>query len=179
MRDGLRRALHASTAGLALLGLTSLGALRAVAVCLAVASVVVEFLRLRIPAVGRSLATRVPVYRDRERTRPSGAMWLALGYAIVVWLPPPAGVAGLLVGALADPAGALVGSRFGRGARKSLPGSAAVAFTAAGAVLVVGLPLGTALLAGIAAAAAERWSGPLDDNLLVAPAAGLVIALVA
>ncbi len=179
MRDGLRRALHASTAVLAVLGLTSLGSLRAVTVCLAAAGVLVESLRLRIPAVRRSLERLVPVYRDRERTRPSGAMWLAVGYAIVVWLPPPAGVAGLLVGALADPAGALVGSRFGRGARKSMVGSAAVALTAAGAVLVLGLPLRAAVLAGVAAAAAERWSGPLDDNLLVAPAAGLVVALVA
>jgi dolichol kinase len=179
MRDGLRRALHASTAVLALVGLHSTGWLRAVTICLATTGVLVESLRLRIPAVQRVLERVVPVYRDRERTRPSGAMWLALGYAIVAWLPPPAGVAGLLVGALADPAGAVVGSRFGRGARKSTAGSAAVAVTAAGALLLLALPLPAALLAGVAAAIAERWSGPLDDNVLVAPVAGLVVALVA
>jgi dolichol kinase len=170
----LRRLLHAATATIALAGLFSPAALRLGTGYLATTAVLLEILRLRVPAVGRSLALLVPVYRERERDRPSGAMWLALGYAIAAWVPQPAAaMAGILAGGLADPAGALVGSRVGGGARKSAAGSAAVGVTALAAGWVVGLPPVAALGAALAALAAERWSGPCDDNLLVAPVAGL------
>lgn len=146
---------------------------------LAATAVLLEVLRLRVPAVRQGLATVVPVYRERERQRPSGAMWLALGYAVAAWMPPHAAVAGILAGGLADPAGAVVGSRFGDGAPKSHPGSLAVAVTALLVVHVAGVPWMAAAVAGAGAAVVERWSGPLDDNLLVAPVVGLVVALLA
>ena len=171
---GARRLLHAATAAVALLGLVSLSALRLATTYLAITAVLVEALRLRIPAVGRGLAAHVPVYRDHERERPSGAMWLALGYALAAWVPhPTAALTGILAGGLADPAAAMVGSRYGRGARKSLVGSAVVGIVALAAGLVTGLPLAAAGGAALAAAVVERWPGPCDDNLLVAPAAAL------
>jgi dolichol kinase len=157
-----------------LLGLVSLSALRLATTYLAITAVLVEALRLRIPAVRRGLAAHVPVYRDHERERPSGAVWLALGYAMAAWVPhPTAALTGILAGGLADPAGAMVGSRYGRGARKSLVGSAVVGMVALAAGLVTGLPLAAAGGAALAAAVVERWPGPCDDNLLVAPAAAL------
>lgn len=171
---GGRRLLHAGTACVALVGLVSPPVLRLATVYLAVTAVLLEVLRLRVPAVGRSLAALVPVYRDRERDRPSGAMWLAIGYAIAACVPhAAAAMGGILAGGLADPAGAAVGSRLGRGARKSLAGSAAVGLVALAAGLAAGLPAAAGIGAGLAAALVERWPGPCDDNLLVAPAAAL------
>jgi dolichol kinase len=148
--------------------------LRLATAYVAATAILVEVLRLRVPAVERGLAALVPVYRDRERTRPSGAMWLALGYAAAAWVPhPTASLAGILVGGLADPAGALVGSRYGGGAPKSIAGSAAVGVIAVVAALLTGLPLAAAAGAAVAATVVERWPGPCDDNLLVPPAAAL------
>lgn len=171
---GARRLLHAATASVALLGLVSHPALRLATAYLAITAVLLEALRLRVPAVRRGLAVHIPVYRDHERERPSGAMWLMLGYAIAAWVPhPAAALAGILAGGLADPAGAMIGSRHGRGARKSLVGSATVGIVALAAGLVTGLPPAAAGGAALAAAVMERWPGPCDDNLLVAPAAAL------
>ena len=128
---GLRRGLHAATAAIALLALISPVALRLGTAYLAVTMCVLEAARLRSESVAAVLHRWIPVYRDRERRRPSGAMWLLLAYAGCAWFPAPAAVAGILTGGLADPAGSAVGSRFGRRPGKSLPGSAAVAVVAA------------------------------------------------
>jgi dolichol kinase len=178
--DGGRRLLHAATAAVAFVGLVSPSALRLTAAYIAVTAVLLEALRLRVPAVGRGLSALVPVYRDHERERPSGAMWLALGYAVAAWVPhPAAALAGILAGGLADPAGALVGSRYGGGARKSLAGSVTVGMVALLAALVTGLPRAAAVGAALAATVVERWPGPCDDNLLVAPATALAAFLLA
>lgn len=171
---GTRRLLHAATAAVALVGLVSPSALRLTTAYVAVTAVLLEVLRLRVPAVGRSLSALVPVYRDHERGRPSGAVWLTLGYAAAAWVPnSTAALAGILVGGLADPAGALVGSRYGGGAPKSAAGSAAVGSVALVAALLAGLPFLGALGAALAATVVERWPGPCDDNLLVPPTAAL------
>lgn len=175
----LRRILHAATAGMALFALLSPVALRVASGATAAAAFIFEMLRLRSPAAGRMLATLVPVYREAERRRPSGALWLAFGYALASWLPVPASAAGLLAGGLADPAGAAVGTRFGRGAPKSAAGSLAVATVAAMAGVATGLPLRAALAAGVVAALLERWPGPFDDNLVVAPGTAFAAALLA
>lgn len=106
-------------------------------------------------------------------------MWLAIGYAVAAWMPPQAAVAGILAGGLADPAGAAVGSRWGHGVRKSLPGSIAVLATALLALRAIGLPWTVAAAAAITAALVERWSGRLDDNLVLAPAVSLVVGWLA
>lgn len=175
----LRRVLHAATAAVALLALVSPTTLRLGTAYLAVTMLVLEAVRLRSGAVAERLGRWIPVYRDRERRRPSGAMWLFLAYAGCAWFPAPAAVAGILTGGLADPAGAAVGSRFGRGSGKTLPGSAAVAAMAVLGIRLAGAPLPAAVAAGLAAAVAERVSGPIDDNLVVAPVAAAVVAALA
>jgi len=105
--------------------------------------------------------------------------FLLLAYAACAWFPHPAALAGILVAGLADPAGAVVGTRFGGGARKSVPGSAAVAGVAMLVIVAVGVPWLTAVLAAAAAAGAERWSGAVDDNLVVAPVTAAVVAVLA
>lgn len=175
----LRRVLHAASAAVALLILISPAALRLGTAALALTMLALEVARLRSAAVGRALARLVPVYRDRERRRPSGALWLLVAYAACAWFPHLAALAGILAGGLADPAGAAVGTRFGRGAGKSVPGSAAVVAVAILVTRAVGAPWPTAVAAGVAAGIAERWSGPLDDNLVVAPVAAAVVAALA
>lgn len=171
----VRRTLHAATSAVALLTLISPAALRVGTAYLAVTALALELVRLRVPAVAVVMARMVPVYRAHERRRPSGAMWLMLGYAVCAWFPSPAALAGILAGGLGDPAGAVVGSRFGRGAPKSVPGSAAVAGVTLAAGVAAGAPWPAAVLAGLAAAAVERWSGSVDDNLLVGPVTAAVV----
>jgi len=169
----LRRALHAVSASVVLLWLHSPQALRLGTGALAVAAIVLDVIRLRVPRLGGAVEELVPVYRDRERRRPSGALWLALGYAACAWVPGNAAVAGILAGGLADPVGAMVGSQFGRAVPKSIPGSLAVAAVALRAARAAGLPWPAAAGAALAASAVERWHGPFDDNLLVGPAAAI------
>jgi len=175
----VRRALHAATTIVALLSLVSPSALRAGTAYLAVTAVVLEIVRLRVPGVAAIMARMIPVYREPERRRPSGALWLMLGYAVCAWFPSPGAVAGILAAGLGDPAGAMVGTRYGRGAPKSIPGSAAVAGSTLVMAAVVGAPWTVALVAGVAAAVVERWSGPLDDNLLVGPVTAAVVSVLA
>jgi dolichol kinase len=140
-----------------------------------VVAAVVEGLRISQPRVQAFLARVLPVFRPEEARRPSGAAWLSAAYALATWLPPRAAVAAVLVGAIADPAAAIVGSRWGGGRRKSWPGSFAALSTSIVALLVLGVPPAAAAVAGAAAAGLERWPGPFDDNLLVGPGAGVVV----
>ncbi|MBI3081655.1 MAG: hypothetical protein HYY94_01835 [Gemmatimonadetes bacterium] len=176
MKPGpLRALLHASTALVLFTLLVSWQALRVALVLGGLVAVVFEALRLSRPEV-RDLAARwVPVFRPHEAARPSGAAWLFVGFALAAWMPAPAPAAAVLAGALADPAAALVGGRFGRGLPKSWPGTVAAFAVAAGALALAGIPPLAAGTAGLAAAALERWSGPVNDNLLVAPAVGMVV----
>lgn len=176
---GLRRLLHAASAAVLLLRLVSPATLRAGTLLLALGAAAFELARLRVPGFHARLASRLPVYRAREASGVSGAAWLAWGYAVAAWTPPPGPLAGILAGALADPAAAWVGSRWGAGARKSWPGTAAAGVVAAGAAVVAGLPLPAALTVGVVGAGLERWSGLLDDNLVLAPGVAGVAALLA
>jgi dolichol kinase len=178
-RPALRRALHAASAVVSLLILLSPTALRVGTAYLAATMLALEVARLRSAAVSTVLSRWIPVYRERERARPSGALWLLLAYAACAWFPPPASVAGILAGGLADPAGAAVGSRAGAGSGKSLSGSVAVTAVSVLAIRAAGAPWRAAVPAGLAAAVVERWAGPIDDNLLVAPVAAAVVALLA
>jgi dolichol kinase len=172
----LRPALHAGTALILLTALESERTFRAALVAAGLVAVVFEALRLRFPPVRELAARLVPVFRPREAGRPSGAGWLCLGYALCAWMPLPASVSAVLAGALADPAAAVVGSRFGRGRPKSWPGSLAAFVTAMVALrVVVDLHLPAVVLAALVAALLERWPGPFDDNLLMAPGVGLTV----
>jgi dolichol kinase len=121
----------------------------------------------------------MPVFRPREASRVSGAAWLGVGYAVAAWLPPPGPVAGILAGALADPAASWAGGKWGGGVRKSWPGTVAAGAVTAVAAAMVGIAVPVALGAGLAGAALERWAGPLDDNLVVAPGVAGLVALLA
>jgi dolichol kinase len=181
MHAGLRRALHAA-APVVILPAVWIGwaTERRLLIALAALAVVLEVARLTLPRVQAMFARAVPVFRRTERTRPSGAMWLAVSWAIAAQAPPPAAIAGMLVAAWADPAASLVGTRFGAGAAKSLAGSAAAAvvgaLVAAVVLVAAGLPWWPALPAGLAAALLERLDLP-DDNLLLAPGVALVLVL--
>ena len=143
-----------------------------------VAGVALEMLRLQRRSVRDALAKAVPVFRPDEAGRASGAFWLLVGYAAASWIPVPGPTSGILAAALADPAASMVGSRWGRGARKSWVGTVAAWVVAAMALTAIGLPLGVALVGAFVAAGLERWPGPFDDNLLIAPGVAASVWLV-
>lgn len=172
----LRRLIHAATGAVVLLvPLASWEALRVAVVGIAVAALLVDWVRIRQPGVDAWLSALLPVFRATEAGRVSGATWLWLGYGAAVWFPPPASAAGILVGALADPVAAAVGERAGAGRRKSWSGSAAALLAAWLVLAPWGLPWPAVLGAGLVGAAVERWCGPFDDNLLVAPAVAAAV----
>lgn len=177
---GLRRALHAaSTLLLLLVPLAGVTSLRFVLVGIAGLACVLEGARLSNHVVRGQLERLVPVFRPREARRPSGATWLAVGYALAALLPWPGALAGILVGGLADPAASLVGGRWGRGAHKSTAGSAGFFVIATAALSASGVRFPLACIGGAATALVERFSGPVDDNLLVPIAAALVMVIFA
>ena len=179
-RPALRRTLHVATAGVLLLPLvTSWGLFRGVVVGVATIALAVDTARILRPPLHRRLAAMVPVFRDAERSRLSGATWLWLGYAMAVWAPNPGPAAGILVAALADPAAALVGERFRPGNGKSWQGTAAAAAVALVVLTALGLPREAVLAGAVVGTLLERWPGPLDDNLLVPPAVAAVVAVLA
>ncbi len=178
--EALRRGLHASTA-LVLLAIPigSWSWFRLLVVACTAVTLLVEALRLSLPAVRGRLATLLPVFRPAEARGPSGAMWLWLGYAAAAWLPPPAPAAGILVAALADPAAAVVGARVGRGRRKSWPGTAAALAVGSGALAALGIGWAGIVVGAVVGAALERWSAGLDDNLVMAPGVALAVLALA
>lgn len=173
---GLRRVIHASTAFVALLA-AGMGweRVRLLLIGVVVLAGLVETARLTSPGFSNHLHRIVPVFRAGEKRRPSGAFWLAVGFAVASWVPLPGAAAGILCGALADPAAALVGSRWGGGKPKSWVGSL-TAFGVAGVLLLtLGLSVIGAMVGGLLAAGLERWSRPLDDNLVIAPGVSLFV----
>lgn len=171
----LRAILHAGTALLLLLLLGSWDLLRDTLLALGLLAVTFEVLRLRVPWVRERVARFVPVFRPQEGGRPSGAVWLFVAYALAARLPPPAPAAAVLVGALADPAAAVLGRRFGGGRAKSWPGTSACLLVAGLALWLMGLGLLPVVAGAVVATVLERWPGPFDDNLLIAPGVGLIV----
>ena len=158
--------------------LTSWAALRTGLLVGALVAIAVEIVRLRTPTIRARLALLIPLYRASEARRPSGAMWLVVGFAVAACFPAPAPAAGILVGALADPAASLGGSLVRTAAPKTWAGTGA--HFAVSAVSLTAL-LGQWHIAGVAAlvgAVVERWSGRFNDNVTVPPAVALVVTLV-
>ncbi len=170
----LRSFIHISTGSLLLVGLWSWELLRALLHVIVALALTLELWRLESPRFNRWLYHTLPVFRDREAKAMSGAFWLAVGYALASWFPYPWSAAGILVGALADPTGAIVGRSLGFRGKKSWPGTTAVYVVAAIVLWGFGLPARVVLAGALVAAAAERWSGPLNDNLLVAPGSAAI-----
>jgi dolichol kinase len=179
----LRRGLHSATVALVVMPrLTTGPALRVVTLVLFAVAALAEGARLASPSLARWAARVVPVYRPDESRRPSGAFWLAAGYGIAAWLPgvtPVAAAAGIAVAALADPAAAWVGSMFARSPGKSWVGSSAAFAVAWLALMLLGLPLGEASIGALVGALAERVPGPVNDNLVIAPAVALAVLALA
>lgn len=176
-----RRLIHASTA-LVLLLPDRLGWPWFQRVLLAgvMLATVIEGARLSSPGVRRWITEAVPVFRPDEGRRPSGAWWLVLAYAALSWLPPVPAAAGILVGAFADPAAAWVGTRWGSSGerrKKTWAGTVAAAGTAFLVLSLVPLAVGPRLATAVLSALAERWSGPVNDNVIVGPVAGLTVLL--
>lgn len=176
-----RRAVHAASGLLGPLalgfgrptaGLTLFGALALVALLL-------EIGRRVSPAVNRGVeAVGGPLFRPEESRGVTGPTALAVGY-LASWclFAPRVAAVAIVVGALADPAAAMVGRRYGQGAAKSLAGSVACAVTAAGVFLLAGASLVAVAVGAAVSALAERarWAGA--DNVLVPLAAGAALTL--
>ena len=175
----VRRLLHASSA-LVLLPIFfgSPDIVRNGLMGCAALAVMLDSLRVTRPAFGAFIVDLVPVFRASESTKLSGATWLCIGYALASWFPHPAVTAGILAGAFADPAASWAGSTVANpSTKKTWVGSGAAAVVAAVVLLTTGIPL-VAVVGGAAAAMVlERWSGPLNDNLVVAPGVALLIWL--
>lgn len=178
--EGLRRVMHVgSAAALLALPLGSWGLLRTCVVSASVLFLALDLIRRSSLTMGSFVRKVLPVYRDSEDRRLSGATWLGVGYTLATLLPPPAPVAGILVCAVADPTASLVGA-WGRSAgRKSLRGSLAALAAAAVVLALLALPVTTVVVGALVAASLERWSGPVNDNLTVPPATALVVWLIA
>ena len=177
MSDGaLRRTIHVSTGAVVLVGvLAGWHTLRLGITGLAAVALFVELGRLRFAAFREVLARTVPVFRPEESRRPCGAFWLLLGYASAAWIPVPGAAAGILTAAVADPIASAVGGRWGGGEPKSWIGTGAVLAASLVVLLALRMPLVAVVAASVTAAASERWSRPLDDNLVLAPAVAAVI----
>ncbi len=150
--------------------------LRFVLVGGAALAVLLDSVRLAAPAFSDFVTRLVPVFRTSESNRLSGASWLSIGYALAAWVPHPAATAGILAGAFADPAASWAGSMVAKtDVKKTWVGSGTAALVAALVLVPTGLSA-TAIVGGAAAAMVlERWSGPMNDNLVVAPGVALVV----
>jgi dolichol kinase len=177
----LRKGIHLSTASLPLAwasGLVTSAQLRLVlsgAVGLALG---LELLRRWSPVVDRGFMVAVGgLLRRHERDALTGATWLAIAMAGVVWLAPErAALAALWAAAVGDASAALVGRTLGARrksppGRKSWEGSVTAALsTALGCVWLAHTTWPVALVLGAVAALAEFPRRPFDDNLRVATA---------
>ena len=116
--------------------------------------------------------------RPEELRGLSGPTVLACGYALAWWVfTAPVALAAVLVTALADPAAAVVGRKFGGGVRKSWVGSVSCAAVAAVVLAAVGVPAPAALATACVAAAAEHFSWPGADNVLLPISVGATLTL--
>lgn len=181
-----RKSLHLATAvlpvGLAL-GWTNQVTLRIVLTAAALLALAIEVLRNVWPGFATAFSGAFgALLRTHERRGLTGATWLALTMALVLWLAPlNAAIASLWAAAVGDAAAAVVGRSVTRwrgqqGAGKTLAGSlAALIATTLGVLWLTPASALVALLLGAGAALAERPALPVDDNLRI----GLAVALAA
>lgn len=174
----LRRSLHvASAAFLLLVPIASWTTFRVVVLGAAVLAVGLESVRLRFPGVRAWLARVVPVFRPVEASQPCGAMWLAVGYGIASLFASSAPMAGILVGAVADPAAAWIGEAGRKTTGKTWRGSAGHFAVASAVLLFAGFSWTGSFVAAAVGTVLERWPGPFNDNLLVPPAVAASVSL--
>lgn len=185
-RELPRKTLHATTATVPL-GLWLGVPQRAVAVLLVVLlgiACVVEFTRRRSTGfASRFDATVGVMLRPHEVTHGiTGATWLLAAFALTcIAAPLPAVIAATWAGAIGDGLAAVIGTAWRRargGSGKTLIGSVACAVaTALGASWLAGFGIAMALTLGAVAAAVERPSIALDDNVRVTAAVALAAVI--
>ncbi|HEX7120216.1 MAG TPA: hypothetical protein VF212_15585 [Longimicrobiales bacterium] len=143
-------------------------------------AVAIEEARRRSATFGRLFERAFGgMLREREHRGTTGATTLAAGFAIAVLLLPPAYAAiGIVVGGIGDAAAALAGRALGRNrfaSGKSLEGGLACFFASLPAAWVMpGMDLAPAVVTAATTTVLELLPVPFDDNLWLAPAAGIV-----
>jgi dolichol kinase len=150
---------------------------------IALAAASIEIMRWVSPRANQGFNRAFgPMLRTREWAGVTGATTLTAGVALTAILAPPlSAAAGILIAGVGDSAAAIVGRYFGRRrftSGKSLEGSAAcfiAGFTVA--LLVPGVSLAAALAATIVITIIELTVASFDDNLILAPAAALIIMI--
>jgi dolichol kinase len=139
----------------------------------------VDLVRLRLPEANRLFFRLFTALASpRERRGFASSTWYALGLLLTVFLfPTREAVSAVLVLALADPLASVVGQRLGKHPflGGSMEGSATFVAVAL-AILVPRHPLPAAGGAALIAALVERRGWPLDDNLAIPLATGLVLS---
>lgn len=185
-REVARKAIHLSSTAVPIA--LALGVERRVALLvlggLALAAVVIEIMRATSTTVGaRFDALFAPLLRPHEARRVTGATWLMCSmFVAVLLLPPAAAIVATWAAAVGDAAAALVGMRFGRRRSvrdgKSLEGSiACLLATLFGALLLAHPGITTALVVSVAAAVAERFPWPRDDNIRIIAVVGVTMLM--
>ena len=172
-REAWRRTLHLASGSLGVLWYLRVPAptVTTILLSLLALAVALEWLRRTSPRARAALErASLGALRPAEQRGVTGATLLAAGYA-ATWLffPASAAAPAILVTAVADPAAALVGVRFGVRGRKTWAGSAAALAAALLVLLVQGIAAGRSLAAALVAALAER-AGPRGLDNLVMPA---------
>ncbi len=184
-----RKAVHVATAALPIglaFGWGQLAQARFALTAAATLALLVELLRFRSTQFRAGFdAAFASLLRPHERTRLTGATWLAIAMAAVLWFAPlAAAVAALWAAAVGDAAAALIGRGFARwrgsiGTGKSIAGSlAALLATAGGVYWLTSATVTMALILGSVAAVAERPSWNLDDNLRITLAVALAASAI-
>lgn len=183
-----RKALHLVTAALPValsFGWSNQATLRMVLTSAAMLALATEALRRGWPAFAALFAASVGrLLRPHEQRGLTGATWLAVAMALVVWIAPRhSAVAALWAAAVGDAVAALAGRSLRRWQKsadggKTLAGSlAALVATGLGVLWLTPATPTLALSLGAVAAAAERPAVALDDNLRIALAVALAATL--
>lgn len=143
-------------------------------------AVVIEEARRRSASVGRIFDRAFgAMLRPKEYRGTTGATTLAAGFTIAtILLPSLYAAIGIAIGGVADAAAAVVGQFFGRHrlrSGKSLEGALACLVTAfAIAWAMPGIGVAPAVVVAVIVTGLELIPVPFDDNLWLAPAAGLI-----
>ncbi len=177
--SSIRRVIHASTGLIIVVSEMDPWVFRSVVWVAAVVFLAFDVFRINNAVLHDWISKRLPVFREREHQRISGASFLWLGYSITVLFPAPAVAVGILAAALADPAASLAGSMWGRGPGKSIAGSAACFVVIGVGALAVGVDPRMALLGAVFGTLIERFSGQIDDNLVLGPGVAATILVFA
>ena len=185
-RELARKAIHLSSTAVPVA--LAFGIERRIALfvlgALALIALAVEAVRIASPSIAARFEMLFrPLLRPHESTSVTGATWLiGAMFAAVLLLPRDGAIISSWAAAAGDTAAALIGMRFGRIRSlrdgKSLEGSAAcLVVTAGGALLLTRAGVAIALLAALAATAAERFPWPRDDNVRIITAVGVVVMI--